>query len=507
MKRREFIQYSGAGIVAAFATACTTSQFNLSSVSTERKNDLWQLDGVATAKLVNQGEISPRELVLDTFERISALDKKLGAVSVMDFEGALDRADKIDRTAPFAGLPLLLKDGTDFDAMNRPHGSKLFAKYKSKGESPIVKRYIELGFNIIGYSKTPEFNNLTSTEPLYLGPCRNPWNLQKSAGGSTGGGAAAVAAGYLPIAHGTDGGGSLRIPASFCGVFGFKPSQYRMLSGFLDGSNNQFTQHHALSRSVRDSASLFALTQNKVNSANLPPLNMVNAPSKQRQRVGVLNTNVFASQPQKNEQAALEYTSKVLTDLNHVVVPLTLNINGDEFFHHYLSIFGQKLSALLQYVEKATGVRAEDSGLLEPWTISLTRGIQTRSANAVEQAQNYILGLKEQINQQMTASKVNILLSPTVPDPIPDLGMIQSNVDYDTLYQRNTQTMSYTCLQNMIELPAMSVPLFHGQGGLPVGSHFSAGIGEENRLFALALELEQAAPWQHRWAPNSVANI
>ena len=231
MHRKKFIKTSLSATIGLSVMGLAACKSTDAPITT---NELSKLDALGLADLIQRKKLSPKELLLATIQRIEALDAQIGAVTIRDFEAAIKRAENIDISLPFAGIPLLLKDGTDFGQVIRPHNSRFFKNYPSKGKSPIVKKYEALGFNFIGYSKTPEFNNMAgSTEPLLSSPCRNPWNLDKSVGASSGGAAAAIAAGYVPLAHGTDGGGSLRIPASACGVFGFAPSQYRMLSGQL----------------------------------------------------------------------------------------------------------------------------------------------------------------------------------------------------------------------------------------------------------------------------------
>lgn len=461
------------------------------------KGELQNLDTLDLANLINQKKLSPKELLLSTIQRIETLDTKIGAVTIRDFEAALKRADTIDTSLPFAGIPLLLKDGTDFGKVIRPHSSRFFKNYPSQGKSPIVKKYEALGFNFIGYSKTPEFNNMAgSTEPLFSSPCRNPWNLNKSVGGSSGGAAAAIAAGYVPMAHGTDGGGSLRIPASTCGVFGFAPSQYRMLSGQLDGKHNLFTRHHALSRSVRDNAMLFYHTQGDAPKKGLQHLPLVQGASKKRLKIGLLEKGALQIPLQSSIREGLEKSAQLLQNLGHTVEKFALDIDGDEFFKSYFILFGAKMKALINAVEKATGQTAEASNLLEPLTTGMARDLEQYTATDQQNALTYMADLKIKI--QTVYSNYDILMSPVTAMMTPEIGALKPDKPYDYLYEKNIAYMEYTVLQNMTDSPAMSVPLHWTTDKLPVGIQFAAAMGQENRLFELAFELEAAQPWKDR---------
>jgi len=393
------------------------------------QGELAHLDALALANLIQQKAISPKELLLATIERIEALDHKIGAISISDFEAAFKRAENIDSGLPFAGIPLLLKDGTDFGNVIRPHGSRFFKNYQSKGKSPIVNKYEALGFNFIGYSKTPEFNNTaSSTEPLMSSPCRNPWNLAKSVGASSGGAAAAIAAGYVPLAHGTDGGGSLRIPASACGLFGLAPSQYRMLSGQLDGGHNLFTRHHVLSRSVRDSATLFYYTQNKHTAAALPPLPLIQQSNKKRLKIGLMDKGALHLPLHPSVQEGLEKSTKLLQSLGHIVEPFTFDIDGVQFFKSYFILFGEKMKLLIKAVEQSTGQKAEASKLLEPWTIKMARNLEQYTATDKQNALAYITQLKREVSAVFL--NYDLLMSPVMAMMPPDIGDLKLDQPY-----------------------------------------------------------------------------
>lgn len=460
-------------------------------------SELSQLDALAIVDLIQSKQLSPKELLLDTIKRIEALDSKIGAISIRDFDAALKRAENINTALPFAGIPLLLKDGTDFGQVIRPHNSRFFKNYQSKGKSPIVKKYEALGFNFIGYTKTPEFNNMAgSTEPLLSSPCRNPWNLNKSVGASSGGAAAAIAAGYVPMAHGTDGGGSLRIPASACGVFGFAPSQYQMLSGQLDGEHNLFTRHHALSRTVRDSATLCYHTQSNNKKAGLSTLPLVKGINIKRLKIGLLDKGALKIPLQPSIREGLKKSAQLLQDLGHTVEKTTLDINGEAFFQAYFILFGEKMKLLIKAVEQATGKKAEATNLLEPLTVAMARDLEQYTSIDKQKAFDYMAQLKRKLHAVF--SKYDLIMSPVTAMLTPEIGYLKPNKPYDFLYKKNTEYMEYTVLQNMTGSTAMSVPLHWTTNNLPVGIQFAAAVGQENRLLELAFELEAAQPWKDK---------
>ena len=494
MHRKKFIQTSLSAAVGLSVMGLAACKPTNAPITT---NELSKLDALGLADLIQRKKLSPKELLLATIQRIEALDEQIGAVTIRDFEAAMKRAENIDTSLPFAGIPLLRKDGTDYGQVIRPHNSRFFKNYKSQGKSPIVKKYEALGFNFIGYSKTPEFNNMAgSTEPLLSSPCRNPWNLDKSVGASSGGAAAAIAAGYVPLAHGTVGGGSLRIPASACGVFGFAPSQYRMLSGQLDGEHNLFTRHHALSRSVRDNATLFYHTQGNSKKERLSPLPLVQAASKKRLKIGLVEKGALQIPLESAIREGLEKSAKLLTNLGHTVEKTTLDINGGEFFKSYFILFGAKMKALINAVEQATGQKAEATNLLEPLTVGMARDLELYTATDTQNALAYMTGLKRKL--QVVFSNYDFLMSPVTARLLPKIGYLKPDKPYDFLYKKNTEYMEYTVLQNMTESTAMSVPLHWTTENLPVGIQFAAAVGQENRLLELAFELEAAQPWKDR---------
>ncbi|NQU64404.1 MAG: amidase, partial [SAR324 cluster bacterium] len=322
----------------------------------------------------------------------------------------------------------------------------------------------------------------------------------------SGGSAAAVAAGYLPLVHGTDGGGSNRIPASWCGVFGMKPSRYRMLCGETDGVHQLMRTHHSLSRSVRDSAAMLAATEDRTENAVYSPIGRVEGPSKRRLRIAITTRNCFGSEPAPDIKAAIKQTAALCEELGHQVIEVANPIQGEAFFRAYTGLFLFKFKGMLKPFESLTGKPAEKSGLLTPSTVSALRYAEIFTESDYHNGEAYM--------EKLTAEtikfheKFDVWLTPVTPSGPPKIGYLNPDQLYEDTRELMEQYMSYTPMANAVGSPAMSVPLFWSeQTGLPIGSHFSARPGDEKTLYELAYELEEARPWFERWAPFSIKHV
>jgi amidase len=234
---------------------------------------------------------------------------------------------------PFKGVPYEIKDLADLKGTRRTSGSRLFANHISTETSPIVARSIAAGFLVLGKTNTPEFGLNATTEPILLGACHNPWNLEHSSGGSSGG-AAAVASGMLPVAYASDGGGSIRIPSSCCGVFGLKPSRGRMVGANADPA--EVAVEHCVSRSVRDSARVFAWNERQDAAAPLPPIGFISGPSSIRRTIGFATRDMYGLEPTALVKAEIEPTAHLCRTLGHRVEEARLPVDGDEFVRNYI---------------------------------------------------------------------------------------------------------------------------------------------------------------------------
>ena len=463
-------------------------------------DDLLNFDAVGLAQLIRQGELSAQEVVEASIARIEALEPAINALTTRNFSAALARAPKIDASTVFAGVPTLLKDLVDYGGVRRTNGSLLHLTQVPQASVAYVKAMEQAGLNILGMTNTPEFASGALTDNLAFGPTRNPWDLTRNAGGSSGGSAAAVAAGYVPLAHGTDGGGSNRIPASCCGVLGMKASRYRQTSGEADGSHYFLRTHQCLSRTVRDSAALLAVTEALGHPDGYDPVGLIEGPGVKRLRIAVSMENAFGEAPETSVQNVIIKTMQLCEALGHDVIELANPLNGEALFQAAEGITLADLPRLLRYVEFLTGRPAEDAGLLTRATVDVGRYAASLPADARQRGLAYFAELTQ--NFTPFFDDYDVWLTPTLPIETPSLGYISHDTPFAQAMARNRQLLGYTVASNGIGAPAMSVPLFRsGETGLPVGSHFMAAPGQDRRLYQLAFELEAAQPWAAQWPP------
>jgi len=459
-------------------------------------------DGLGLATLVRNGEVTPGDLLDAAMSRVGRLDGILNSVIVDCADRARDHAARVDPSTPFAGVPTFLKDLVDLEGIRRADGSRSMLGNISPASPAWVTAAEAAGLVMAGKTNTPEFASMTVTDNAVFGVTLNPWDPELHAGGSSGGAAAAVAAGYTPVAHGTDGGGSNRIPASWCGVFGMKPSRGRLASGDLDGTHPVFKTHLALSRSVRDNAAVFLATQNTVRGPLGNPYPHIDTiPGLQgRLRIALTLEGPFGDVPDPAIQAAVEDTARLCEALGHEVVPVDHPVDGEEFYAMYSGIFLSRTVGMIKMLEEASGLPIEESGLLTRCTIDFVRSgdLLPEGTAATAEAARVALGA----HMAGFFANHDVWLTPVTPGmPMAPASWASSDpFDQD----RSQLSMGSLPIANAIGGPGMSVPLWWDDAtGLPVGSHFSAGPGRDELLYALAFQLEEARPWAGRWAPTS----
>ncbi|MDJ0790023.1 MAG: amidase family protein [Myxococcota bacterium] len=490
--RREFLAAGGAGL----ASACA----GFPSFQDEAPGPVG-LDALGQAKLVHNREVDPPELVEETIARIEAMDGPINAVTTRFFEKALAIARGPLPGGPFRGVPYLLKDLADFQGTKKTMGSRLFADFVSSENSAHTQASLEAGLVILGKTNTPEFGLVATTESALLGPCRNPWDLSRSSGGSSGGAAAAVAAGMLPMAQATDGGGSIRIPASCCGVFGLKPSRGRNRKSGPPRAV-EISVEHVVTRSVRDSAAFLAVTERRDRGAPLPKTGHVEGPSSKRLRIAFHTTNAYGAEPDPEVRAAIEQTAGLCADLGHLVVPASPDYRGGEFLDHFLNLWTSGPLALRRQIE-SQGRNPEE--LLEPVTLGMAARFEKQPPDALPRAARFMREYAAAMEAFFANHPYDVLLTPvTARLPVP-LGTQGGTLPFEEMFDPMVDYVSYTPFWNATGNPAMSVPLGWSGGGLPIGSQFVAPLGGEGTLLALAYELEEAAPWATRRPPLAPA--
>jgi amidase len=460
-----------------------------------------RLDGVAQAALVLRGELSPTELLDACAARFERCEPLIHSTVTLDWERA--RAFTAG-DGPFKGVPTLLKDAFPYPGLRWGMGSRLFARNRQAPATPYSERIDRSGLVVVGKSATSELGLLGSTETLQEGVTHNPWDLSRSAAGSSGGAAAAVAAGLVPLAHANDAGGSIRIPASVCGLFGFKPSRGRCVHANPGGSDFlALISDHCVTRSVRDSALFLSVTE--AHEGPLPAIGYVREASSRRLRIATFTRTAQGDEPDPAVRRAFDEAVTLCTDLGHDVREIApVSVGSPELGDAFFLSAGAAMAGIVSMVGdmRGTPVRPDE---LEPFTWALIRSYQARGAGALEGAR---ATFTQAANEYVSAfAACDVLLTPTLSELPWRLGHLSPLLEYEELLRRTARAVGYTPIHNIAGCPGMSVPLHWSTENLPVGVHFAAKLGEDETLLRLAYELEAARPWRERWAPHSFPRI
>lgn len=454
---------------------------------------------MSTAAAVRTGERDAQAVTEEAIARIEDRDPGLGAVIHTRFDAARAEVAAGLPDGPLRGVPMLVKDlGTEVDGLPATGGSRLFAAVTARRDSELVARYRRAGAVVLGTTNTPELGLNASTEPALFGPTRNPWSTAHSPGGSSGGSAAAVAADLVPVAHASDGGGSIRIPAAACGLFGLKPSRGRVspaprpttLSGLV-------SVHHAVTATVRDSALLLDVAAGPLPgdayAAPEPsaPFAELARRDPGRLRIGLL-TELQGGPDVHPESAAATRDAGLLCErLGHDVVETTARYRPEDVGRTSGVLMGADLVAQIDARIDLLGRPLADDDI-EPFTRVLYEHYRALPAADVSRA----LRRAQEIGWEVGAAfrAYDVLLSPTLARPTPRLGILDTSRP-GSIYEHASVYSAFTSVHNVTGMPAMSVPFGHDGEGLPLGVQFAAPLGGEGVLLALAVQLEQAAPW------------
>ncbi|MDB5493337.1 MAG: 6-aminohexanoate-cyclic-dimer hydrolase, partial [Phenylobacterium sp.] len=458
-------------------------------------------DATQTAAMIRRGEVSAAEVVQAAIARAEALQPVLNFIVNSDFDRAIAKAKTGSPAGPFGGVPFLIKDLEDYAGLPTRAGSRSGSlRPPATSQTPYISAFDRAGLVILGKSATPEFGFLPTTEPLATGATHNPWDLTRSSGGSSGGAAAAVASGVVPVAQASDGGGSIRIPASNCGLFGLKPSRGRMIGTRDETKISDLSARHVLSRSVRDSAALFALTEDAAAGARYAPVGLVTAPSKRRLRIGLLMENGMGHSPSPEVFAATMSAARLVASLGHHVEPTHWPDDGAQFIDDFLLLWAAGAAQDAAEVARAAG-RAPDASLMEPFSLGMVEMFRKAAPDALPAAMQRLEADALAYDTWFPAHQFDVVLSPVLSTPAAKLGEVGPSVPFDTLVGRLKEYVGYTPLHNIAGAATMSVPLFWTEEALPIGTMFSARAGQERMLFELAYELEAAQPWAQRVPP------
>jgi len=470
--------------------------------------DLLSRPATELARLVKAGEVTSRELTEASLERIEALDPELNAFVHLDPDGALAAAGSIDPSdeRPFAGVPIAIKDTAAVAGMPYRLGSDMFGDFVPPQDAFVVRRLRDAGFVFVGKTNLPEFGILPVTEPRRFGPTRNPWDTERTPGGSSGGAAAAVAAGMVPLAHGSDGGGSIRIPAACCGLVGLKPSRGRISRGPEQG-DDLLVQDGVLTRTVSETAALLDVMAGyeRGDATWAPPLPEPFAQTAAREpgrlRIGVTTVPAIdmAAIDPLCERAAHD-AAGLLESLGHEVEQVDPPWKGQELLRAFTLVFGTPVALGIWFGSQVTG-REPSAELVEPLSWKIWEGVRERNPLDYLLARTQLAAASRSIVALW--DDFDAIVTPTLAQRPVRTGEIDSCSDDPWEdFHRSGEFTPYTALFNVTGQPAISLPLYHGDDGLPVGVMIAGRPAGEGPLLSLAAQLEAASPWADRRPPQ-----
>jgi amidase len=456
-------------------------------------DDLSRLDAVATAELVRSKQVAPEEVVAAAIERSKAVGPELNAVATEDYDRALAAARRAPTDGPLAGVPTFIKDGTDVAGLPTREGSEsLAAVPPAKATAPIAQQFLAMGPIALGKSRLPEFGFIPSTEFPDGTATHNPWNLDRTPGGSSGGAAALVAAGVVPIAHAQDGGGSTRIPAACNGLVGLKPTRGRLLPdphGRLLPVKIVFDG--VLTRTVRDTAAYYREADLRYRSSKLKPLGDTTRPIARPLRVGTFTATPTGAVLDAPTQRTFDDTVALLESLGHRVEPVVLPID-QQFVDDFIRYWSMLVAAVVRG-GKVLYDPSFDASKLTPVTLGLAAEFSAGKRGIVGTIRR--LRASTQVWEDATRS-LDIVLTPTLAQLPPELGHLSPQLPYDVVFPRVIDWLGYPPLTNANGAPSISLPMGHDPDtNLPVGMMFSGHWGDDGLLLRLALQLEQARPF------------
>ncbi len=485
--------------------------------------DYEKYDGIGLHELIVKREVHPKELVESAIVKIEEHNPKLNAVINKMYEKAEQMVESLDKNSPLAGVPVLLKDVTqEIEGEKLTQGSQFLQNYRAKHDSEYVSRLRKTGVIFLGQTNVPEFALMGITEPKAYGPTRNPWNTNHTPGGSSGGSGAAVASGMVPIAGANDGGGSIRIPAAYCGLFGLKPTRGRTPVGPEHGRLWQgASSEHVLTKTVRDSALLLDFLQGPEKGAAFSiPSNensyvaILNQPLPKKLRIAFSVKSPLGTDVHPACIKAVERTAEFLADQGFIVEEKDAPVDGKKLANSYLTMYFGEVAAALKKAEEWTGRKTSIKDV-EPttWVLGML--------GKVTSAEEFVLSLQEwdlaAYRMEEFHETYDFYLTPTTAFPPAKIGELapkgaeqllirmagQLNLGktlkkagiVDQIAEKSLMRTPFTQLANLTGQPAMSVPLHLTADGLPIGAQFMAARGKEDLLFQLARLLEQSPLW------------
>lgn len=457
-------------------------------------------DAIETRERLRKKDVSAEEVLEGAIARAEEA-RHLGAVFERTYDR--DRADAGARRteAPLSGVPTFIKDLVQIRGVPTTWGSKAAGTYVSRRTDAIAARIEEIGLVTLGKSACPELGLTPTTEPLGWPPCRNPWDPSRSSGGSSGGAATLVAAGVVPIAHGSDGGGSIRIPAACCGLVGFKPSRFRL---DMKGSNLLAVNvacEGVLTRTVRDTVAFHAALESRRAPRKVAPIGKVADKPSRPLRMGVFVDAPTGTPVNPEVRRAVLEAARSCEALGHRVEEIPCPFEGsviDDFLRYW---------GIVAWLLVRTGRLGMhwgfDGSKVEPWTRGLMESFARKKLSALA-ATLRLRRFSRTFAQVMT--RYDVLISPTLPDPAQLLGYLAPDLPFDTHFERVRPFAGFTSVYNVSGAPAISLPLGRSLAGLPIGVQLATAHGQDRVLLELATSIEAAKPWEamaprQRWLP------
>jgi amidase len=447
-------------------------------------------DAASLAEAIRSKDVSASEVLEVAIAATEAINPKINAVAERAYEAARERAAS-KLSGAFAGVPMFVKDTDSLSGTATRMGSHAMPNVPATHSSPFVKKILlPLGFVPLGKSTLPEFGLTGTTESLLMGPTRNPWNLDHSTGGSSGGSGALVASGVLPMSHGNDGGGSIRIPAAWCGLVGLKNSRGRLPG--LEGGEKvpvDIGAQGVLSRNVGDTAAFFAAAE-EIYPTNLPPIGHVEGPASDRLRVGFFTEGPAGETCDPEVVDAVHKAANIMAGHGHKVEETPNPYDAgllDDFF-----IFWGFMPFALRFFGKLVMSPGFKFRKVDPWT----RGMANYFGKNLLRAPGAIRRLRNSPADVARAfESYDLLISPVLSRPPLPIGTLTPTMPFDEVFETLRPIASFTPIQNYAGTPALSLPVGVGQGNLPMSVQLAAPFGMERRLIEIAYEFEDTAPW------------
>lgn len=458
-------------------------------------------DGVGLAQKLQSGEVSAQEMMSDAINRIEKINDTVNALITPDYERAVASAKRIDEQRAkgdglpfFTGVPTVIKDNSRQEGLPTQHGTAALVNAKpEKKHGEIVEHILSTGTISVGKSMMPEFGLSGGAEPVYDKPARNPWDTSVTPGASSSGASILTAAGALPFAHANDGGGSIRIPASCCGLVGLKPTRGRLIVDSLHKSLPvNIVSDGIVSRSVRDTAKWYTEMERYYANKKLKPIGEVTGASSRRLKIGYFIDVPTGVKAGDDVRAGLERMVALLESMGHELTPFEIDTSKIPHMEDDFQLYW----AMLAFSMSRFGHRLFDKSFDKSKTEPFTEGLVNVFKKRFYKMPPTLIRLKKlQKFYESMFVDMDVILSPTCMHASPPIGHLNPAQDFEELYEKLNQFMCTTPVHNAAGSPAISLPMGLNAQGNPMGAQFAATLGDEKTLLELAFELEEASPW------------